>query len=73
MLLQQVGIMFDGMGFVQFLLPGGPAHASGKIVNGDQIIKVDGIQVDGNGLLQAITGSDMPGSSVTFTIQKPSV
>ena len=73
MLLQQVGIMFDEMGFVQFLLPGGPAHASRKIVNGDQIIKVDGIQVDGNGLLQAITGSDIPGSSVTFTVQKPSV
>ncbi len=73
MLLQQVGIMFDEMGFVQFLLPGGPAHASAKIVNGDQIIKVDGIQVDGNGLLQAITGSDIPGSSVTFTVQKPSV
>ncbi len=73
MLLQQVGIMFDGKGFVQFMLPGGPAHASRKIVKGDQIIKVDGMKVSGNGLLQAITGSDMPGSFVTFTIQKESV
>lgn len=65
--------MFNGAGVIESLLPGGPAHASRKIEKGDKILMVDGAQVFGSSLLQAITGSDEPASVVTFTIQKPSV
>jgi C-terminal processing protease CtpA/Prc len=73
-LFAQVGIMFNGAGFVESLLPGGPAHSSQKIEKGDQIVKVDGNKVVGTtNLSNAITGNDIPGSKVTFTIQHNSV
>ena len=65
--------MFNGAGVIESLLPGGPAHASRKIDKGDKILMVDGEQVFGSNLLQAITGSDEPASVVTFKILKPSV
>lgn len=66
--------MFNGSGFIESLLPGGPAYASRKIEKGDQIVKVDGNKVVGTtNLSNAITGNDVPGSKVTFTIQHYSV
>ena len=65
-----VGVMFDAQGVVESILPGGPAHTSRKIEKGDQIIQVDGVEVSGEDLLHAITGSDLPSSVVTLTVRK---
>lgn len=65
--------MFNGVGMVESMLPGGPAHASQKIDKGDRIVQVDGKKVVGVDLLAAITGSDVPGSVVNFTIEKRKV
>ena len=65
--------MFNGVGMVESMLPGGPAHASQKIDKGDRIVQVDGKKVVGADLLAAITGSDVPGSIVNFTIEKRKV
>ena len=69
----QVGLMFNGAGIVESMLPGGPAHASQKIDKGDRIVQVDGNEVVGSDLLTAITGSDVPGSVVDFTLEKRKV
>ena len=58
---------------VESMLPGGPAHASQKIDKGDRIVQVNGKRVMGVDLLAAITGSDVPGSVVNFTIEKRKV
>lgn len=65
--------MFNGAGIVESMLPGGPAHASQRIDKGDRIVRVDGNEVVGADLLTAITGSDVPGSVVNFTIEKRKV
>ena len=69
----QVGLMFNGTGCIESMLPGGPAHASRRISKGDRILQVDGKTVVGGSLVAAITGSDIPGSVVTFTLEKSTV
>lgn len=66
----QVGIMFSGTGQVENVMIGGPAYLSGKVQKGDFIVEVDGRPVSGSTLLSAIIGDDVPGSTLTLTLQK---
>ena len=54
------------------MVEGGPAFNCRQLDKGDIILKVDGEEVTLESCPEALIGSDMPGSSVTVTVQKGS-
>jgi hypothetical protein len=65
----QVGIMLHGTK-IEGTLIGGPSF--GLIFKGDQIVRIDGKDVTSETVLGALRGCDIPGSTVTITIQRQS-
>lgn len=55
---------------IQSVIPGGPAHLSGKIMRGDWIIKVDGIEVDENNIVPRVRGIESLGSPCLLTLKR---
>lgn len=55
---------------IDSLLLGGPAAACPALDRGDTVLKVDGKDVIDSSFLEALRGSDQPGSMVTLTIMK---
>ena len=54
------------------LAEGGPAYKSKQLDKGDVILRVDGHDVTLESCPDALVGNDVPGSSVTLTVQKGS-
>ena len=52
------------------MVEGGPAHNSGQLEPGDELLKVDGKDVTEDTFQSIIMGSDTPGSIVTLTVLK---
>jgi S1-C subfamily serine protease len=67
----QIGIMLCGMTIEQMVW-GGPAHNSGQLEPGDQILKVDGKDVTEDTFPSVVMAVDTPGSIVTLTVLKSS-
>jgi hypothetical protein len=65
-----VGLSFSERdGRVDHVLVGGPAFASGKFSHGDQILRIDGRDVERDTLLAAMKGNNEAGSEVEITIR----
>ena len=54
------------------MVEGGPAHNSGLLEPGDELLKVDGKDVTEDTFPSIVIGSDTPGSIVTLTVLKTS-
>ena len=57
---------------ITYVIDGGPAERCKQLDRGDLILKVDGKDVTLEGSRDALIGCDLPGSSVTITVQKGS-
>ncbi len=55
---------------VDNIVVGGPADNSRQLARGDVILSIDGNEVRNDNVLQAMKGSDVPGSSVDICIAK---
>lgn len=55
---------------IDYLLIGGSAYGSRKLDKGDVIMKVDGKVATKENVSSMLIGSDIPGSTVTLTVQK---
>jgi hypothetical protein len=55
---------------VSHVLTGGPAFKSKRMHKGDYIMLVDGAEVSGESMTEALKGSNKPGSKVRLTIKK---
>ena len=55
---------------VSHVLIGGPAFKSKRVHKGDYIMLVDGAEVAGESMTEALKGSNKPGSKVRLTIKK---
>lgn len=55
---------------VSHVLTGGPAFKSKRVQRGDHIMLVDGAEVSGDSMTEALKGSNKPGSKVRLTIKK---
>ena len=55
---------------IQILVPGGPAHISGKLKRGDEIVAVDGVAVDVSNLIKLLRGTDIIGSKCRITAKR---
>lgn len=55
---------------VSHVLTGGPAFKSKRMHKGDYILLVDGAEVAGDSMTEALKGSNQPGSKVRLTIKK---
>jgi PDZ domain-containing secreted protein len=53
---------------IEGTLIGGPSF--GLIFKGDDIVRIDGEDVTSESVLEALRGSDIPGSKVTITVQR---
>ena len=62
-----VGIGLKGR-LIEWIALRSPAHACGKLRKGDQIVRVDGKEVGAESLPAALTGSDVPGSSLHLEV-----
>jgi C-terminal processing protease CtpA/Prc len=69
--LWQVGLVLNGLQITDIVV-GGPAYTCKQLDRGDLILKVDGKDVTLQGSRDALIGCDLPGSSVTITVQKGS-
>jgi hypothetical protein len=64
-----VGIMFNGL-TIDNMVVGGPAYNSGQLEQGDVVLQIDHAPITAEGLLPALIGSDIPGTTVTLTVRK---
>lgn len=55
---------------VDYVVPGGPAHLSRQLASDDEILEVDGQNVEAQDVPAAILGSDMVNSSVRLLVRK---
>ena len=67
----QVGIMFSGARIDNMII-GGPAYNSRMLDRGDVVCRIDRAAVNVEDLQSALSGCDIPGSSVVLTVQKTS-
>lgn len=63
--------MLHGL-IIDKMVEGGPAHSSGLLEQGDEILKVDGKEVTEDTFPGIVIGSDAPGSIVTLTVLQAS-
>ena len=69
-----VGLMLNDLCIYNMVI-GGPAYKCKQLEVGDEIVKVDGVKVSTDrfdDFQKALIGSDVPGSSVSITVRKPS-
>ena len=66
-----LGVMFHG-NIIESMVVGGPAFNCQKLDRGDELLCVDGTDVDDSNRNRLLIGKDVPGSSVTLTVQKAS-
>ncbi len=57
---------------VDSMVIGGPAYNSQQLNRGDVILKVDGVSVTNENILETMVGCDVPGSIVDLCIAKGS-
>jgi C-terminal processing protease CtpA/Prc len=65
----QVGIMLNDF-TIDNMVIGGPAYKCKQLDRGDIIQKIDGVPVTEDNLKAALIGDDLPGSSISLTVQK---
>jgi hypothetical protein len=56
---------------IQVLVPASPAHSSGKLQKGDEIVAVDGVPAHAENLTKLLRGSDVIGSKCRVTAKRP--
>ena len=57
---------------IDYLVPGGPAHLTQQLDKDDEIISVDGVNVDLGNVVGCLQGTDVPGSRVRLSVRKQS-
>jgi hypothetical protein len=62
---------FVGPNKIQVLVPASPAHSSGKLKKGDEIVAVDGVPAHAENLTKLLRGSDVIGSKCRVTAKRP--
>ena len=55
---------------IDHIVVGGPAFRSGKLDNGDSILRVDGVDATTDTIHDLLIGTDIPDSTVLVSIQK---
>jgi hypothetical protein len=63
-------VLADNLRAIQGITKGGPAHISGAMRIGDEVIAVDGRFVDDTDVVEALRGEDAIGSTVSLTIRR---
>jgi len=63
-----VGLMLNGCTVVD-TMPGGPAFLSGELKGGDEIVEVDNKEVGLDEIVDAIKGSDQPGTKLRLRVK----
>ena len=56
---------------IHTLVPASPAHLSGKLETGDEIVAVDGVRADAANLTKLLRGKDIIGSKCRVTAKRP--
>lgn len=65
-----IGMHLEGKGIVSRVIIGGPAINSGKIVEGDTLVAIDGEAVTGNNAAELLKGNNTIGSVCTVLLRK---
>eukprot|EP00960_Hanusia_phi_P030224 748446-Hanusia_phi.AAC.1 len=68
--LEQSGVILSSCS-IGCIMDGSPAMDCGKLSVGDVIVKVDGQDVNGKNIEEAMRGCDLPGSLLWLTVRKP--
>ncbi len=64
-----MGLELNGL-IIKHVISGSPAHQSSQISEGDLILRIDHRQVTECDAIDALDGSNIPGSSVVVSVQK---
>ena len=56
--------------FIDSITVGGSAFVSGQIMQGDEVIAIDGKKISPHNSLSELVGSDIPGSNAIFLIRR---
>ena len=56
--------------FIDSITVGGSAFVSGQIMQGDEVIAIDGKKISPHNIRSELVGSDIPGSNAIFLIRR---